>query len=164
MFRWWIGGFSLFLALACGTSPDDPALADPELPPVDAPVVVAPKTGAPVSEAPSLVGRIRDRRRSPPGHAPRRGGAERGRTRPDEPEDPAVPMPSPSPSPPSSGGGKEPATVGAACAAACDHVVECNIATFDECTAQCPGISKDELELALSMSCTQLRAVIDSNR
>ena len=152
MTRWWIAGLTLALGLACGTSPADPVLPPPYVPSEDDPTADTPPGDAEPGD-----GRRRAGRKAPP-----RGGKRPGRTRPpleDAPEE----LPAPAPAPAPDGGGGE-RNVGTACDAACDHVAGCGIATYDECTAYCADLSRDQLETARDMSCAQLRAIIDQYR
>lgn len=147
MLRWSIAGLTLALALACATSPADPGVPPPETPSADTPPAEAGPGG----------GRVRQGRKAPDRDGRRRGKARRPVEEPIEVPDPA---------PPSSGGGGGGGSsdVSAACRGACDHVVDCGIASFDECAAQCPKFSRDDLETAKGMSCAQLRAIIGEYR
>ncbi len=104
---------------------------------------------------------LADGRRRVGRKAPPRGGKRPGKARPPL-EDAPDELPAPAPAPDGGGGGDR--KVGSACDAACDHIVGCDIATYDECTAYCADLSRDQLETARDMSCAQLRAIIDQYR
>ena len=160
MTRWWIAGLTLALGLACASSPADPELPPPYVPTDEELAGDTPPDGAEPADP---------RRRGGGGRkAPPRGGKRPGRSRPPMDESPVEgpppdPAPAPAPSPAPDGGGGE-RNVGTACDAACDHVVECDIATYSECTGYCADLSRDQLETARDMSCAQLRAIINQYR